>query len=254
MSYATYERWKHNRLQRPPEISVVLTAQADEAYLLHALDRVGSYFCSLHYDWELIVCTARGQEKTIERLKALKYANLILVNGETASAALQKGMLDARGGLILLQDIHDSTPVEEAERLFPALIEMHYDIAVGARLDPPQKRNPLLRLGLAMMAQARRAILRLFFNNPVHDPDSGFCLYSGPVARRLFAHLAQNGLPPNVEALYLAGKLKYHLLEVPVGWVKTSKKSPAVRKSVFRLLPHVFKMVVNDLSGKYKHL
>ncbi len=254
MSYAKYENWKRVRLQSLPELSVVILTHNDEAHILRVIDRIGSYMSSLRYTWELIVCDSRSEDKTVKRLEELRFANLALVKADSPGAALQQGMLQARGGLVLFENIHDSTPIEEAGRLLPQLIEKHFDIAIGARLDPPQKRPAPLKLGERLGAQARGWLFRLFFKNPVFDPDAGFRLYSGPVAQRLFAHLAPGGVSPNLETLYLAGKLKLKVAEVPVGWVKTTKKEFEPHKKVIQLLPEMFKIAWQDLLGKYKQL
>ncbi len=253
MSYKKYENWKRNRLQGLPELSVVINTHNDQTHILHIIDRIASFMCGLRYEWELIVCDSRSSDKTIQLIKDLKYANLTILDAESPYAAVQKGMLAARGGLVLYENIHDSTPIEEAKRLLPRL-EGEFDIAIGSRQDPPAKRSRLQTLGRNLLAELRRRFLSLFLKNSIQDPDSGFRLYSGRLVARLFTNLKDKTISPNLEALYLAGRLGYRVTEVPVGWVRKGTKNPDGRKTVAQLLPGLLRLSWNDFMGRYKEI
>jgi len=254
MSYAKYENWKQNRLQRPPQISVVITTYNDEAHILYSIDRIGSFMCGLHYDWELIVCDGASKDSTLKLVSNLKYANLVLLKAKSPHEAAQRAVLRARGGLILFEDINDSTPIEEANRLLPVLVEKNADLVIGSRIDTRVKSNGLLQRLLSAMAWLRRMFLGLFFHQAIYDPDYSFRLYSAPAARRLFTFPLKAGISPSLEVLYLAARLKYKIVEIPVGWASPGRGGATRRRNVFQLLPDLLQIVIKDLTGRYKKL
>ena len=254
MSYAKYENWKQNRLQRPPQLSVVITTHNDEAHILYSIDRIGSYMCGLHYDWELVVCDGASKDSTLKLVSGLKYANLVLLKAKDPYEAVQRGVLRSRGGLILVENINDSTPIEEANRLLPVLVEKNADLVIGSRIDTPVQPNAVLQKLFSVMTWLRRWFLSLFFKQAIYDPDSSFRLYSAPAARRLFAFRVKQGISPNLETLYLAARLKYKIVEIPVGWSRSSLGMEARRRNVFQLLPDLLQIVSSDWAGRYKGL
>jgi dolichyl-phosphate beta-glucosyltransferase len=253
MSYAKYQSWKFSPLVVEPYISVVIPVQDVEKQILIAVDRIASYMSSMGFPWELIVCDTGSKDKTVGKLKELRYANLIVFQGKAGHAdqIIQDGMLSARGRFVLFEDIQDSTPIEEIRRLLPKVAKEGYDLAIGCRGVAARKAAsgnfPTDRL----VQSAIRWILKQFFTLQVDDPACTFRLYSRHAAQRLFKALTLNGTSLQVESIYLASRFGYRIAEVPVGYVKNKQNVQALKK-FSRVIPDLVRTRWNEYRGRYK--
>lgn len=253
MSYARYQNWKVSPLLDDPHISVVIPTHDAEKSILITIDRIASYMSSLGYPWELIVCDTGSRDGTVHKIKALRYANLTLIEGAAGQAnqAIQKGMLAARGRFVLFEDTLDSTPIEEIRRLLPKLSREGYDLAIGCRL--VAKHAAHHRFSLERLAQSiKQWIIGKLFKIPVHDPACSFRLYSRRAAQRLFKAMVLNGSSLHVESTYLASRFGYRIAEVPVGWVKTNRPNPQSVRKFIRVLADLVLARVNERNNRYK--
>jgi dolichyl-phosphate beta-glucosyltransferase len=60
--------------------------------------------------------------------------------------------------------------------------------------------------------------MRLITGLPFHDTQCGFKLFRSSAAREIFGRQLLDGFGFDVEVLYIAGKLGYLAVEVPVRW------------------------------------
>jgi len=132
-------------------------------------------------------------------------------------AAVQAGMLAARGPLALLSDADMATPFEDVARL-AAAVQGGADVAIGSRALPSSDilvHQPGHR---ELMGKSFNRALRLLTGLPYRDTQCGFKLFRLPTARRLFELQRVSGFAYDVELLVLARQLGLSVAEVGVRW------------------------------------
>jgi dolichyl-phosphate beta-glucosyltransferase len=172
-------------------------------------------------------------------------------NGGKGSA-VRRGMLAARGQVILFSDADNSTPIEELQTLLD-LIASGYQIVVGSRAvaGANEAHKSLKR---RLLSGGLRAINRFGLRIGVRDTQCGFKLFEREAARRLFSAQTIMGFSFDLEILYLASKWGYRVAEVPVQWVDAPGSKVDARKEMQRFLRDVWRIKTNDWRGKYRNL
>jgi glycosyltransferase involved in cell wall biosynthesis len=163
--------------------------------------------------------------------------------------SVRRGMLEARGGIVLFTDADLSAPIEEADKLFTALETC--DVAIGSRA---------LDRRLISVHQSRfrefagiifNTIVRVCLRLPFVDTQCGFKAFRGEPCRIIFEQqrIERFGFDP--ELLYLARHHGLRAVEIPVRW----GHSPATKVSMFRDSLQMFLDVLiirwNAITGRY---
>lgn len=132
--------------------------------------------------------------------------------------AVRQGMLKAKGDWRLMTDADLSTPLEELQKLVDTAQSHAAAIVIGSRAlnrALVSKRQVLLRdLG----GRFFNLVMRLLTGLPFADTQCGFKLYRADAAEAVFSRQILDGFSFDVEALFVARKLGYQALEIPVRW------------------------------------
>jgi dolichyl-phosphate beta-glucosyltransferase len=215
-------------------ISVVIPAYNEEDRIPSTIERVWEYLEGRSGGFEILVVDDGSDDGTgaVVREMGERLRNIrLLVNERNMGKgySIRKGMLSARGELMLISDADLSTPIEEVERLMPFTGE-GFDIAIGSRGLKDSRlevRQPWHREG---MGRIFNLIVRLLLIGGIRDTQCGFKLFRAEAAREVFGRAVVNGFSFDVEVLFIAVKLGYRIKEVPIKWLN----SPASRVSVLR--------------------
>jgi dolichyl-phosphate beta-glucosyltransferase len=150
-------------------------------------------------------------------------------------AAVQTGMLAARGRLLLFADADGATPIEEESKLASAL-EAGADIAVGSRYiaGDDVSRERFLSRGVAGRLFA--GLARRLLDVTVRDTQCGFKMFRHPAGRELFEMLRETGYLFDLEVLALAAQIGYEVVEVPINW----SEIPGGSMNILRDSPRMF--------------
>lgn len=253
-AYSAYLHWKNTPLTEQPYMSVVIPAYNESERIVPTIGAIAAYVCSLGKPWELLIADDGSKDDTVALCNGLELANLrVLVapqNGGKGSA-VQRGMLAARGEVVLFADADNSTPIEELGAMLDK-IDAGYDVVVGSRAAGGAQeahRSPLRR----MMSATLRAIIRPLFHLQVRDTQCGFKLFRREAAQRLFGAQTIMGFSFDLEILYLAGKWGYKVAEQPVAWVDAPGSKVDSLKESKRFLQDMVRIKRNDLRGVYAH-
>ena len=126
-------------------------------------------------------------------------------------------MLDARGDLVLFTDADLSAPIEEAVKLIEK-VAAGFDVVIGSRA----LRRELIGVHQSpvreMAGQVFNLVMRASTGLPFLDTQCGFRLFRRSAAQALFGRQRVEGFGFDVEILYLARKLRFRAVEVPVRW------------------------------------
>jgi dolichyl-phosphate beta-glucosyltransferase len=155
-------------------------------------------------------------------------------------------MCRARGKWVLFSDADLSTPISELEKFLPYL-EQGYDVVIGSRAlaesnleirQPPWRE----RLGRIMNTLIRKASGLKFV-----DTQCGFKLFSHAAAQDIFSNITVDTWMFDVEALVIAQKLGYRVVDLPVTWLN-SDESRVRASHGFRILRELLHIRLHWLS------
>jgi dolichyl-phosphate beta-glucosyltransferase len=238
-------------------ISIVIPAYNEEKRLPGTLQRVNCYLDGSGWEFaEVLVVDDGSRDRTAEL--AEKFAGpagrvRVLRNpgNRGKGYSVRHGMLEAKGQWALFSDADLSAPIEELEKLWAAAEKANAQVAIGSRaLDRSligvhqsglrETAGKLFNLGV-------RAITGLHF----WDTQCGFKLFEARAAREIFSRQQLERFGFDVEVLFIARKLGFAAVEVPVRWndVPGTKVSTLGGLSAF-LDPVRVRM--NQLKGKYR--
>lgn len=252
MSYEHYEHWKTTPCAGEPYLSIVIPAYNEELRIVPTIGAIASHVSSMGFDWELVIADDGSRDQTPQLVEELGFVNLNLMRAEKnggKGSAVRRGLLAARGKLVLFADADNSTPIEELSKLIAA-IEQGNDIAVGSRAaaGANEASRSLVR---RIVSGGLRWIVRTIFRIGVRDTQCGFKLFTRAAAQRLATAQTISGFSFDLELLYLAAKLGYKIAEIPVNWIDAPGSKVDVAREMRRFLRDLLKIKMNDLRGLY---
>jgi dolichyl-phosphate beta-glucosyltransferase len=216
-----------------PDLSIVIPAYNEEVRLPASLGAVSAYLNGRGSPIaaDVIVVDDGSSDATAERARdagrrhGLDLNVIRLPRNRGKGFAVRTGALAARGELVLVSDADFSTPVYEWEKLRGA----GAPLAIGSRaLDESlvKERQPFLRQA---MGKLFNRLVQLLLLPGIRDTQCGFKLFSREAAQEIFSRAAIDRFAYDVEALLLARRLGYAVVEVPVLWFN----SPDTRVSLW---------------------
>jgi glycosyltransferase involved in cell wall biosynthesis len=246
-----------NKAEQPSGIflSVVIPVYNEEGRISQSLSKVAQYLREQTERCELIVVNDGSVDRTHEVLREtcrdIPEARMISFPANHGKGfAVRSGVLEAEGEYILFSDADLSAPITEAERLLGPLAE-EYDVVIGSRA---LKREWIeVRQSSAREAAGKlfNRFLRTVTGLPFRDTQCGFKAFRREAARRLFRMQTIDGFGFDPEILYLARKLGFRVLEVPVHWAHEEDSKIRLARDGARMAVDVFKIRWNDLRGRY---
>lgn len=247
-----------------PYLSVVIPAYNEEPnFKKGVLNEVPKYLEKQNYSYEVLIVDDGSDDNTVKLAQdfAKKHKNIRVIKNPHQGKAetVKRGVLEAKGQLILFTDFDQATPLFEIERLLPFFPE--YDIVIGSRQLTGAKREkePFYR---HLMGLGFNLVVQTLAVRGIWDTQAGFKCFKSDVAKNIFSQLKVYGKGKkvkgalvtafDVELLFIAKKMGYKIKEVPIIWhhVATSRVNPL--KDSLRMFRDVIKIRLNDLLGVYK--
>ena len=248
-----YRVWAAEPLIETPIYSVVVPAYNEEWRIVPTIGAIATHMSSLGVPWELIVADDGSTDTTVELVADLDLANLRLLiaeRNEGKGAAVRRGMLAARGDVILFADADQSTPIEQFEAL-AAKIEEGFDVVVGSRAaDGAEVSNK--SLSRKVFSTGLRLIVERVFKIPVADTQCGFKMFTRSATHRLFQRQLIDEFSFDLEILYLAGAFDMEITEVPVAWIDAPGSKVDAARVAVDFLRDLAVIRWNHLRGRYE--
>ncbi len=206
-----------------PDLSLVVPAFNEEARLPAMLRHSADYLRRRGLNFEIIVVDDGSTDRTCEVVGEFgelfpEIRAISLDRNRGKGHAVRTGVLQTRGGLVLVADADNSTPITELERLEPAVRE-GADIAIGSRALKADDVHLQVRWHRKAIGLVFRGFVALLGTAGIHDTQCGFKLFEGMVARDLFGRSRIDGFAFDVEILLLAQRERLSIREIPVDWV-----------------------------------
>jgi glycosyltransferase involved in cell wall biosynthesis len=233
----------------------VIPAYNESARIESALERVLSCVAERHWNAEVLVVDDGSSDNTadIVRRRMQSHPNLHLIHNDGNRGkgfSVRNGILQSTGEIVLFTDADLSSPIEEAERLFEAL-DAGADVAIGSRWLDKQRQTIHQPLYRRFFGRCFNWVTRKFIGLPYKDTQCGFKAFKRDAAQVIFRlqTIERWGFDP--EILFIARKLKYKIVEVPVTWGHDERSRISYLKDGMKMLEEMAQIRKNSLRGRY---
>ncbi len=206
-----------------PYLSIVIPAYNEALRLAGTLEDVRKFIASKPFETEVVLVDDGSSDGTLELFKEFQSiwpGTRVLSNGVNRGKgfSVRRGVLEARGKVILFTDADLSAPIEEADKLLAALESAAADAAIGSRaldrkligVHQPWRRE--------YAGRCFNLLVRLFTGLRIHDTQCGLKLFRRDSTRRAFELQKVEGFGFDAEVLFLIRKFGGKIVEVPVRW------------------------------------
>ena len=229
-------------------ISIVIPALNEEKIISSSLEKLIRFLSKREEGFEVIVVNDVSTDRTAEVAKSFskKIPNFRLINLTTSphdgkGLAVNKGVLAAKGGIVIFTDADFSTPIEEVDKLINKLKD-GFDIAIGSRaLD-----RTLVKTKQSFIRESIGKIFNLLVRKiaalNIKDTQCGFKAFKMPASKKLFEQARIFDFGFDVELLYLARKEGLKVAEVPVLWYNHSESRVHPIKDSIAMFLDLFKI------------
>jgi hypothetical protein len=164
-------------------------------------------------------------------------------------AAVKAGMLAGEGRYLLACDCDLSVPIEFARAMLPPAVP-EYHVAIGSRQAPGARRYGEPRLRHAV-GRAFNAVVQELAVPGLQDTQCGFKSFRRDVARAIFPLQRMTGWAYDVEALLIARRQGYRIVEVPVQWYYHHDTRLSLTGDSWRMFRDVLRIRRNARLGLY---
>jgi dolichyl-phosphate beta-glucosyltransferase len=233
-------------------ISIIIPAYNEEKRLPGTLDTVRRYLAAGGWDFSEILVVDDGSRDATARVAAEAGARVLRNPGNCGKGyTVRHGMLEAKGDWVLFTDADLSAPIDELEKLWAAVERENAPAAIGSRaLDRSLIgiHQPFFR---EAMGRFFNLVMRAVTGLPFRDTQCGFKLFEARAAREIFSRQRLERFGFDVEVLFIARRLGYRTLEVPVRWNDSAGTKVGLWQGMSAFLDPL-KVRWNALNGKYR--
>jgi glycosyltransferase involved in cell wall biosynthesis len=233
-------------------ISIVIPAYNEEKRLPATLVKLREYLAGSRWEFAEVVVVDDGSRDATAQVAAGGGVRVLKNPGNRGKGyTVKHGMLEARGEWILYTDADLSAPIGELETLWTAAERGGAQVAIGSRaLDRSLvgvHQPPLRELAGRMF----NVMMRLTTGLPFRDTQCGFKLFEARAAKEIFSRQQLDGFGFDVEVLFIAKRLGFKAVEVPVRWDNVEGTKVSLLNGGIAYLD-LMKVRANGVSGKYR--
>lgn len=221
-------------MRLPKKLSLIIPV-FNEALRIKAGLAVIQSWQQQYPNWEFILVDDGSTDNTREEIEKYKFIKLVSYKiNQGKGYALKQGVIQATQPLVLLSDIDWSTPLTELPKLVARINQA--DLVIGSRKMAGAKivkHQPKLR---EWLGKQFTNLSCFWLNLKVSDFTCGFKLFKTEAAKNLFANSKINRWGYDAEILFLAKKMGYKIIEVPVVWQNDAKTKVNLMTDIFKSL------------------
>lgn len=205
------------------DLSVIIPAYNEAERIAPTIRQLGDFLSASELSYEIVVVDDGSSDDTVGVVEALRvevpHLRAIRTRPNRGKgSAVRVGMLCARGRIRLMTDADGSTPATEIPRLVNPIRVGHTDIAIGSRYadgSSVEQKQPFYRRWWSRLANQ---VVQATLVPGVVDTQCGFKAFSAEAAEAVFRRTRIDGWAFDLEALALAKRMGFEVLEVAVHW------------------------------------
>ncbi|MDP2937910.1 MAG: glycosyltransferase [Candidatus Omnitrophota bacterium] len=201
------------------KISIVMPAYNEGSRIVSSIEETARAFDDFGYPWEIIVMDDGSSDDTYEKANALaqKYPQLIVKRNPVnmgKGRAIKKALHYITGDYTLFLDADMDLHPIQFQTLFDIMGFDKADIVIGSKLHPNSIVNyPLQRKIISFVYYL---LVKILFNLPCHDTQTGLKLFKTEVLRNVLPRLLVKKFAFDLELLVNAHHLGYKIVEAPI--------------------------------------
>jgi len=236
-------------------ISLIIPAFNEEQRIGKSLEQIFQFCNAQTLPFEVLVVDDGSSDGTVSfiRRRFGDHSQLKIVQQpgrRGKGAAVQQGMLQARGDYVFFSDADLSVPIETLPG-FLVELQSRCDIAIGSRRAPGAKievHQPFLR---ETMGRVFTSLSNFLLGTRYFDVTCGFKGFKREVARDLFTRQRLHNWSFDSEILFIARLRGYQVTEIPVSWRNEQGTKVRVWKDAAVSFLGLLQIRLNQILGKY---
>ncbi|OGM21760.1 hypothetical protein A2714_02695 [Candidatus Woesebacteria bacterium RIFCSPHIGHO2_01_FULL_38_9] len=235
-----------------PYLSVIIPVYNEEKRIKN-LKKIDRFLQSFKYTSEIVLVNDGSNDKTEEILLKISLKTPLKIISYDKNMgkghAVKKGMLKARGLYLLFMDVDLSTSPSDLPKFLKRIKE--YDVVIGSRKIEGANvfnRQSFVResLGKSFTLLSRRTL-----GLDISDFTCGFKCFTKDAALNIFNKVTIDRWGFDPEVLFIANKLGYRILEIPVKWRNDPNTKVRFPQDIIRSLRDLIKIRANSIKGVY---
>lgn len=238
---------------KKPFLSIIIPAFNEASRLSSSLEKINAFLSRQPYSAEIVVVENGSTDNTLEiaRLMQANIKNLVVDHEDRRGKgwAVRRGMQISKGEYRFICDADLSMPIEELPRFFPPLLE-DAPVVIASREAPGARRynEPEYR---HLIGRVFNWLVRLLLLPGLQDTQCGFKCFRVDVAEKVFPLVSISGWTFDVEALFIARRLGFHIQEIPIPWYHNAHSNIRVLRDSLQMGSDLLKIRWNAITGKY---
>ena len=234
-------------------ISIIIPAYNEEKRLPVALQAIREYLRNTTWEFaEIVVVNDGSADRTGEIARAAGARVLENPGNRGKGYSVKHGVLEAQGEWALVTDADLSAPIGDLDRLWTAAARQGAQVAIGSRaLDRSLVgvHQPFFR---EAAGRCFNILMRVITGLPFRDTQCGFKLFESRAAREIFRRQRLDGFGFDVEVLFIARRLGYRAVEVPVHWNDVPGTTVSLGRGAAAFLADPVRVRWNGIRGRYR--
>ncbi|MEI7844445.1 MAG: dolichyl-phosphate beta-glucosyltransferase [Chloroflexota bacterium] len=234
-------------------LSIIIPAHNEESRLPQTLEQVVDFVATQSFQTEVLVVENASRDRTLEVANEFAkrhpaIVRVLHIDLPGKGRAVQEGMLAANGAYRFFADADFSMPISEIVRFIPPTVDI--PIAIGSREAPGAIRynEPYYR---HFTGRIFNSLIRLLVLPALHDTQCGFKMFRADAAENLFRKQTLMGWSFDVELLYIASRLGYPILEIPIPWYFNPESKINVIRDSWKMFLDLLTIRRNGRQGLY---
>jgi dolichyl-phosphate beta-glucosyltransferase len=201
-------------------LSLVIPAYNEAGRIGGTVTQVCSYLDRQPYDWELIVVIDGGPRDAGDEARAAAGTrpNVRVLDNDVNRGkgySVRRGFREARGERLVFIDADLSLPIEGLEGMM-ARFDAGADVVIASRTAPGSRVEGAPPAGRDMMSRIFNLAVQTIALPGLTDTQCGFKGFTAKAAKAIFSVTESDRFGFDVEALYLARKHGFQIVELPV--------------------------------------
>lgn len=239
-----------------PDLTVVVPTYNEAAIIVATLEEIAAHLQRLGLSGEIMVADDGSSDQTLARSRAARLDPVVLrllpsnAGNLGKGDAVRRGVLAARGRMVLFTDADLSTPLSELDR-FVHELGAGGQVVIGSRKLHPERvvrRQPWPR---QFMGRVFSWLSRRLLNPQVADFTCGFKAFQRDVIVDLFTPLTLSGWAFDAELLHVAWRRGIPVIELPVAWSNRADTRVRLRRDILGSAAGLARVVWNGWRGRY---
>jgi dolichyl-phosphate beta-glucosyltransferase len=245
-------------MERLASISIVIPAYNEERRLPATLQSILEYLGACEWArWEILVVNDGSKDATAavaaEFASAHPGVRLIENPGNRGKGySVRHGMIEAEGDWVLFTDSDLSAPIEELDKLIAAARGQSARVAIGSRALDRGLIAVHQSLFREVAGRVFNLLMRIAIGLPFADTQCGFKLFERGAAQEVFRRQRIERWGFDAEALFIARRLGYKTIEVPVRWSHAEGTKVSMFRDSLNMFVDLLRIRRDQLLGRYR--